>query len=1058
MRGNDETDGEHSAFCSTPPPGTEESTGSRSVSRLSPEPVRLGPGDHVCCIYSTDGERTTLIEALVRHCLREGLKALYLSAGESPQVGLSGFRGNGTAVDARGNTESLAVAQVPESCLTEGALDVDAMMEFVRAETAVALGHQFSGLMLIEEMASLASLPAGLRSLEEYEAQTNRFAAGSTTLVVCLYDRRRFDPGALVQALEAHPLCIVDGRVCRNIYYLPTQALLGKDRQAAQLTARIENIRAWQPSDTESWKQPEKPSREEDRLERLVAERDQARAALQLSEERYRNVIENCTEGICIVQDQRVKFANKAILEYLEVSFEEVSARPFFDFIHPDEREWVIENHRSRLEDEPHVHRYVVRLVSRSGKVQWAQIEPVTITWEGRPAFLVFTTDVTELKLVEEALREEEAQHRFLLDNMHDILWTVDLQMNTTYVSPSVEKVLGFTPKERMEQSVSEQLTPESLQRAQATLIDYLRLDSEERLGRDMAAKLELDFYRKDGSLVCLETLMGFLRDENSRPVGVYGLSRDTTERKKFEEALKQAKEAAESASRARTEFLANIGHEIRTPVHAVLGMIELLLETDLTTSQRARVNMIRFAADALLALLNDILDFSKIEAGRLDLDEVSFSLRESLSGPVSLLTTHVRDKNLDLEYQVNDDVPDSLLGDPNRLRQIVMNLANNAIKFTDEGVVSITVEVENHFTDEVVLHFAVSDTGIGIEPDKQKSIFERFFQADSSASRAYGGAGLGLAISSELARAMGGDIWVESEPGRGSTFHFTARFRIGPSETDLQPGAPQELPRRANVQAMKVLLAEDNMYNQAVAVEVLKKLGCDVVVAAGGKEAVEAFKHGDFDVILMDLQMPEMDGVEATRLIRELETDRRVPIIAQTAHAFKDDRERCRAVGMDDCISKPVTRAELLRVLQKLSSPGQSPSVRQACEPVPSASGGPGGRSQEPLKIDGLLESLDGDEEAVKEIVDFFFAQMPGLLDEIRSAVQERDLEKVGGLSHSFAGACANLGASSLSQTSIALETAARSGDEDAVRQLTAKVSHEFEALRQSAIRLGLV
>ena len=1057
MRGNDETKEERLATSSDRPPGTGKSARSGALPRRSPEPFALEPGDHVCCVYSTDEELLILFEGLVGHCSNSGLKPLFLSAGEPSDVTPAAPGRIVTALQADGILESIDVVNVPEECVANGALHVDGMKDFVRGEAAAAKEGRFSGLMLIQDTTALASQLGSFQSLQEYEVEGNRFIPGSTTIVVCLYDRRRFDPGLLISAMEAHPLCIIDGRLCTNIYYLPPRAFQGKERKAEELEARIDNIREWKCSDKGSGRQPEEPSREDENLRQAIAERDRARVALQAAKERYRNVVENCTEGICIIQDQRAKFVNKALLDSLEYPFEELTSRPFFDFIHPDEREWVMENHRRRVEGEPHVNRYVVRMVSKSGKTHCFQNQPVTIEWEGRPAFLVFTTDVTELKLAEEALQTKEAQHRFLLDNMHDILWTVDLHMNTTYVSPSVRNILGFTTQERMHQSVWEQLTPESLELAQETLMNFLTFDSREGLGDDTPVKLELDFYRKDGSVVCLETLMGFLRDDKCKPVGVYGLSRDITERKEFEDALKQAKEAAESATRARTDFLANISHEIRTPVHAVLGTTELLLEAELTSSQRARVNMIKFAANALLSLLNDILDFSKIEAGKLDLDEVSFGLRESLAGPVSLMTMRVRDKNLDLQYHVEDDVPDDLLGDPNRLRQVLMNLSDNAIKFTNEGIVRITVEVEQRLTDGVVLHFAVADTGIGIDHDKQQAIFERFVQADSSTSRAHGGVGLGLAISSELAKALGGKMWVESEPGRGSTFHFTARFGTGDSDKGSEPRASQEFPNPSHVQGTRVLLAEDNMYNQAIAVEVLKKLGCEVVVASDGREAVEAFEDGEFDVILMDLQMPGMDGFEAARLIRKLETGKRVPIIAQTAHASKDDRDRCLEAGMDCLISKPVTRAELVPVLQKLRSPDESKTCSEPLELGMSAETGTM-VSDEPLRIDGLMESLEGDEEAVQEIIDLFFTQMPGMLNEIRAAVRDRNLEKAGRLSHSFAGACANLGAFRLRHASIALEEAAKCGDEEVVRKLDTEIDRESEALRQAAIRMGLI
>jgi CheY-like chemotaxis protein len=316
-----------------------------------------------------------------------------------------------------------------------------------------------------------------------------------------------------------------------------------------------------------------------------------------------------------------------------------------------------------------------------------------------------------------------------------------------------------------------------------------------------------------------------------------------------------------------------------------------------------------------------------------LDLEENDFVVGSLLESAESLLAVRSRDKMLTLKLSVAENLPTVARGDANRLLQILLNLGYNAVKFTDQGGITIRVDVQEQTTDEVTLHFIVSDTGIGVPPEKLGSVFDRFSQADSSITRKYGGSGLGLAISSQIVDKMGGKIWVDSEVGKGSAFHFTVRFRRAESAeiTDLkntkQPKAGVELI------GMKVLLVEDNLFNQAVAVEVLKKRGCELTVASNGKEAVEAFDSQPFDVILMDLQMPEMDGFEATRIIRSRETFGRIPIIAQTAHAFKEDRIRCMEAGMDEHIPKPIEIDELVTALERIHHSqrgGGSQRVRQ--------------------------------------------------------------------------------------------------------------------------------
>ena len=323
--------------------------------------------------------------------------------------------------------------------------------------------------------------------------------------------------------------------------------------------------------------------------------------------------------------------------------------------------------------------------------------------------------------------------------------------------------------------------------------------------------------------------------------------------------------------------------------------------------------------------LVDDILDFSKIEEGGLILEEIDFDVRSLLKDIESLLAVKARSKNLLLRHSVGDDVPQFLRGDPTRLRQILLNLGNNALKFTEEGEVSIQANLRHFLGGEAVLDFSVSDTGIGIPPDKLDVIFDRFSQVDSSTTRKYGGTGLGLAIASQLSRLLGGEMHVESELGKGSKFHLTARFRLGRPVEATDNSTAEPTATTVGLKGLKILLAEDNPFNQAVAVEVLKKQGCEVVVAATGREAVQVFDADRFDVVLMDVEMPDLDGFEATRIIREKETSTRVPIIAQTAHAFVADRERCLAAGMDEYIAKPINVNVLVKLLERFSLPSSS-------------------------------------------------------------------------------------------------------------------------------------
>jgi PAS domain S-box-containing protein len=525
----------------------------------------------------------------------------------------------------------------------------------------------------------------------------------------------------------------------------------------------------------------------------------------------------------------------------------------------------------------------------------------------GQARLVAFVRDVTEHHRAERGLIEAEGRYRDIVDRIEDGYFEVSLDGVYKLVNQAFCRITGYTEQELVGHSYEEFFDAAQIARLEAAYYNVYKS------GEPLRA-LEYSLVAKDGTVRFVEESVSLKRDARGCAVAFRGVRRDCTARKLAEQELAKARDVAEAANRAKSEFLANMSHEIRTPMNGILGMTALALDTTLDTHQVDCLTTIRSSAESLLQILNDILDFSKIESHRLELDSISFSLHDMLGDAIRPLALQAEAKGLTFRIRVAPTIAGTLVGDPLRLRQVVTNLVGNAIKFTQQGHVHVSVRDEPFGQGRTRLHVAVLDTGIGISEDVQRAIFEPFRQADGSITRRFGGTGLGLAISKTLVEMMGGRLSLESTSGVGSTFAFSAVFASGDRADTPAASVLPPAPR-----ALTVLVAEDNEVNQRVAVGLLARRGHCTIVVPNGHDALRAVERHPFDVVVMDVQMPGMDGLEATAAIRarERQTGGHVRIVAMTAHAMNGDRERCLASGMDGYVSKPLDRNSFLAAVE---------------------------------------------------------------------------------------------------------------------------------------------
>jgi PAS domain S-box-containing protein len=641
--------------------------------------------------------------------------------------------------------------------------------------------------------------------------------------------------------------------------------------------------------------------------------------------------LENIHEGLIVVdRDDRVAICNRKAVELLDLPGDMMAAHPSAEDV------IAYQTLQGEFDDAPDdVRPHLRPRVSGETPNTYERKRPNGIVLEIRTVPFseggVVRTyrDVTDHKRDEQELRQREAQYRLLADNSTDMIFELDLDFVRRYVSPACREILGYAPEELIGTKPVNMIHPEDASQVEAT---YRAV-----VGGLARASVTNRIRHRDGRWIWVEAELRLTLGADGRSTGILGAVRDVSVRKAVEAEAAAARRQAEQAAEAKSEFLATMSHELRTPLTAIIGISELLLAGSRSPAEQRRfLQMQRNAGRDLLDIINDILDLSKVEAGQVAINVAPISLAGIVDGCVNLMSRQAADSGLELSAKVDPDIPARVLGDATRLRQVLLNLLSNGVKFTEAGSVRLDVTADASLPDGI--RFAVTDTGIGIDPARSARLFERFTQADSSATRRHGGTGLGLAISRRLVELMGGTLSVSSELGRGASFFFALQMPRAELLHPVAGAAAAEAPRAG----YRVLLAEDNATSRELIAAMLEQAGHQVVCVGDGRQAVGVAAAGTFDVILMDVQMPELDGLSATCAIRRgLHESSLVPIVALTASAFADEADRCLAAGMDAHIAKPIDWDMLFSTIDRLVCPpdlGSTEGLRTVGAVAPSS------------------------------------------------------------------------------------------------------------------------
>ncbi|MEJ8755979.1 PAS domain S-box protein [Pontibacter sp. H259] len=656
--------------------------------------------------------------------------------------------------------------------------------------------------------------------------------------------------------------------------------------------------------------------------------------------------------------------------------------------------------------------------------------------------------DITDKKRSQLALAQNEEKFRNIFESFQDVYYRTSLNGPLELVSPSVKQVLGYTEEEVLGKDITFLYVYPEERKAMQQFV------KEQKIIRDY----EIQMYRKDGSQITVLADARLMYDKDGKPAALEGVIRDVTELKRTQVELVKSKEEAENLLKAKTQFLANMSHELRTPMNGIIGMIDLLTHINTDPEQQEYIDTLRKSSDALLAILNDILDLSKIQAGKLILHESSVDLHDTLGKIHSLFANRAQQKDLYFTYSITPETPRYVLTDETRLLQVLSNLTSNAIKFTNAGEVSITVDSEliNKKRDEYMLHVRVKDSGIGISPEDQQLLFTDFTQLDNSSTKTFGGTGLGLAISRQLTSIMGGEIGVESKENDGSTFWFKIKVR----KADNAAVQEQQLrlkEQNAEVEVLQnspyVLLVDDNQINQKVAQKQLERLNCRTDIASNGFEAIELATTNNYNIIFMDIQMPEMDGVTATKHIKEQLGENCPPIVAMTAYSMKDDADKFMGQGMDDYVSKPVKSKDLLGVISKWEKPewyGQEELADGSALVTDEDSDAEATDEVINREVVEQLKQIGG-EDFTRQLYEEFEVEARELLEEAKKEMEAKHYKSILSTLHQLKGTGFTLGINQVAELAKKLEHDIKQDSFECVSENFTKLLEQYENYRKN-------